>query len=90
MRTNNYYLMVDNSCQWETIIIAIDNCGKVIDNEHLNGDIQGPFIENITDRELHFTNRQYLSNWWYGWSISEKEYATLKNWSHFILVIRNI
>jgi len=73
-----YYLMVDNGCQWETVIIKIDENDKVVDNEQLNGQIQGPFIKNIADRELHFSNRQYLNNWWYGWSISEKEYNTLK------------
>ena len=73
-----HYLMTDNNCQWETIIIKIDDNDKVVDNEHIDSSIQGKYINNITNREIHFSNRQYLSNWWYGWTISENEYNTLK------------
>ena len=73
-----HYLMVDNSCQWESIIIKLDDNNRVIDNEQININIRGKYINNICDRETHFSNRQYLNNWWYGWSISENEYNTLK------------
>jgi len=76
-----YYMMVDNSVQWATIVIKIeenDNQETVIDSFDLSNKIEGDFVSNITSRELHFSNRTYLNGWWSGWSISEHEYCVLK------------
>lgn len=72
-----YYFIVDNSTQWFSCIVETigDKVCSMIDVPH---DIQGDFLTNICDRELHFTNKLMRDGYYYGWSISRTEYETLK------------
>jgi hypothetical protein len=79
-----YYLLHDNNTQWFTKIVSIDI--KSVDEKNdgieefidVDTAIKGPFIESIFERELHFSNKKFYGNSYYGWTISKNEFDRLK------------
>ncbi|MDP2692445.1 MAG: hypothetical protein Q8O88_02260 [bacterium] len=77
---NKYYLAVDNSTQWETVLIAVDdnNEDKISFFQHVDSGICGPFIHSICSRELHFGDKKFYNKTYYGWTLSEVEFNKIK------------
>lgn len=73
-----YYFIGDNSTQWFSCIVMMVG-DKVCSKIDVPNDIEGDFLTNIFDREMHFTHKLIRDGYYYGWSISRKEYETLKN-----------
>lgn len=78
------YLAIENNLQYETIIIKIKEPKEINENtvynyvsRELDSGISGKFIQNILSREMHFINRKFGNNTYYGWTISEYEFEIL-------------
>ena len=76
-KMNKYYLIVDNSTQWTTWIIKTDEDFNTIEEYPLDN-FTSPLIVDICQRDLSFTNKYIRCDYYYGWSISPKEFARLK------------
>jgi len=76
-----FYLIHDNSVQWFTKIIEIDDKdeNKIWQCYDVPNGINGPFLNSICERELHFTNRTFYNDSYFGWTISKKEFEHLKS-----------
>ncbi len=72
-----YYLIHDNSVQWFTYIVdmAGDNVCEMI---QVPNAVDGQFLSNIVQREMHFGNKIIRGDIYCGWSISKYEYDKLK------------
>ena len=69
-----YYLLQDNSVQWFTKLISIDDHeNSIIDFIDVPSKINGPFLNSIFERELHFKSREFRNDYYCGWTISKIE-----------------
>jgi len=73
-----YYLIIDNATQWFQNAIAVDSEDKIHSNICVDFKINGPFLNSIYEREVHFWDRSFLGQSCYGWTISKKEFETIK------------
>lgn len=73
-----YYLIVDNGTQWFTKALALNDSDAVHEVFDIDIGIKSPFMQSIFERETHFTNRLFIDNHYYGWTISKMEYDRLK------------
>lgn len=92
-----YYLVNDNSVQWFSYIITIEN-DKVTEYFKLDLGINGPYLKSICSRELHFQNKELKINFaydtYYGWTISKEEYDHIKKlielYPQYLEYIKNV
>jgi hypothetical protein len=75
---NKYYFAIDNSTQWFSILVEVDEKDNIISRNDYLEYMGGEFLSNITNREMNFTNKNISNNYYYGWSLSRLEYDRLK------------
>ena len=92
MNDVKYYLIVDNSFGWQCYAVECQKNDKTkyphyshdfltINAINVNFNDKGLFFSEIYSREIHFLNKTFsnLSNLsYYGWTISKKEFDTIK------------
>lgn len=74
---DNHYLIIDNSCQWEQYIVKL-NKQEILEMIEVKNLSVGSFLNNIYLREMHFSNKFFRNNYYYGWTISEYEFNRIK------------
>lgn len=82
MKDINYYFIIDNSFQWFSYIVALkqisENDWRTVELISFDSTISGDFLNNILNRETHFMNRRINNEYYFGWSLSQKEFLRLK------------
>jgi hypothetical protein len=76
-----YYLMIDNSTQWEFLVVAEDepNSISLQAGKWDISKVDCDFIQNLCSREETFHSKTFRWGGTYrGWAISEKEFSKIK------------
>lgn len=74
----NHYLIIDNATQWTTKIIAVDDSGDIKEDVYLDSKIECPYLKEIFNQEIHFKNRKFGDQTYYGWTITRTDFNRIK------------
>ena len=78
-----YALLTDNSVQWFSYAVQVSVTGEALDYIELDSGMSNPFLSNLFNRELSFSNMRLVIPGhsvctWYGNWISEYEFFRIK------------